>query len=237
MVRSLEKPEVAGMLCGEGTIVNDGQHGPRAVTLKCRAWTCEGCAPDRKKALTALAASGAPSTFITLTSNPATYSGPDARARALVIAWREVVRRIKRTYGYRDLAYFCVFEATKAGEPHLHILARVGYVPQYWLADQMVALMNAPIVDIRRVKSASQAAAYVAKYVGKAPHRFATCKRYWYTKGWDQSGWEKPPHDDEWDIRWQIRDMTMDQLEAFWQGWGMVTHRKDGMLYGQRTPP
>lgn len=226
-----------GMLCGEGTIVNDGQGGPRAVTLKCRAWTCDGCAPDRKKALTALAASGAPTTFITLTSNPRIGSSTDDRARALVVAWREVVRRIKLVYGYKTVAYLCVFEATKRGEPHLHILARVGFVPQKWLSAQMAELTDAPIVDIRQVNSPGQAAAYVAKYIGKSPHRFATCKRYWYTKGWDQSGYEPPMHDPRWDVTWQIRDMTMDQLEAFWQGWGMRTWREDGMLYGERGPP
>lgn len=225
------------MLCNEGSIVNQGLHGPRAVTLRCRAWTCDDCAPERKKQLTALAASGAPTTFITLTSNPATGTSPADRARGLVAAWRSVVAKIKRHYAYDSVAYICVFEATKKGEPHLHILARVGWVGQDWLSKQMAALIGAPIVDIRQVKSARHAALYVTKYIGKAPHRFETCKRYWYTKGWDQSGWEAPPQDPEWSAAWEVRAMSLDHLEAFWLVGGFTTQRKDGMLYASYPVP
>lgn len=148
----------------------------------CRSWGCEECQPTRKRQLVALAASGQPTSFITLTVNPA--HGPTARARArkLVDAWRVVVRRAKKKYGYRSIPYLAVFEATKAGEPHLHILARVKWIDQRWLSAQMRSLIGAPIVDIRRVKGKRMVARYVAKYVGKEPGKFGTCKRYWRTR-------------------------------------------------------
>lgn len=48
----------------------------------------------------------------------------------------------------------------------------------------MDARMNAPIVDIRRVKGAKEAAAYVSKYVGKEPTVFEGTKRYWRSQDW-----------------------------------------------------
>lgn len=219
------------MLCGEGAIVNTSRHAAQAVTLKCRAWTCEDCAPMRRKQLAALAASGLPTTFITLTSNPRIGTTPAARARALVIAWRAVVKRIKKHYGYKEVSYFAVFEATKRGEPHLHILARVGWIEQHWLSTQMDELTSSPIVDIRRVRSAGQAAAYVSKYVGKSPHRFDTCKRYWYTRGWDQSGWSYEPRYAPPGDRWEITRLSVSRVVEDWMRRGWQAFEREGVWY------
>lgn len=225
------------MLCGESIHVKQGQTTVRAVTLRCRAWTCDDCAPDRKKQLTALAASGRPGTFITLTSNPNAGISADARARGLVIAWRAVAKRVKARYGYADLAYFCVFETTKKGEPHLHVLARVGWIDQRWLSRQMAELANAPIVDIRKVRSASQAAAYVAKYIGKAPHRFGTCKRYWYTQGWNLSDWRPDKGSSEWSMRWITPYETLGSYAAKLHDMGWATIIEGHILRGVREAP
>lgn len=225
------------MLCSQSSIVNQGIDEARAVTLKCRAWTCELCQPDRQRQLVALARSGAPTTFITLTSNPRVGTTPASRARMLVDSWRKVVARAKRHYGYEKIVYLAVFEATKRGEPHLHILARSGWIDQRWLSAQMDALMQSPIVDIRRVRSVGMAAAYVSKYVGKEPHRFETCKRYWYSRGWDLSDYEAPPPDPRWSTSWECRDRPLATVEADWRIMGWHTHRDDGMLYGSARPP
>ena len=176
------------------SMVNRGWDGVRAVSLRCRSWGCPNCHDDRTKQLIALALSGAPTTFITLTVNPAWGASKADRARRLVDSWRTIVKLVKKRYGYSTLPYFCVFEATKAGEPHLHILARVKYIDQKWLSKQMKLLMNAPIVDIRRVKNKNKLAFYVSKYCGKEPHRFATCKRYWTTRDWEVrlAAWSTP---------------------------------------------
>lgn len=84
------------------------------------------------------------------------------------------------------LPYLAVVEATKRGEPHLHILSRLRWVDQKWLSRQASKLLGAPVVDVRRCTSRSSVALYVAKYIGKAPHRFATVKRYWSTRSWEQ---------------------------------------------------
>lgn len=125
------------------------------------------------------AKAGKPTTFITLTSNPASGATPAKRAQATIDAWRHIVRQLRRQKRFARLQYLVVIEKTKNGEPHLHILARMPYLSQKWLSDQMRVLTNAPIVDIRRVRSEKEAAAYVAKYAGKNPAVFEGTKRYW----------------------------------------------------------
>ena len=165
--------------CLSYTIVKSDGEVMTAHPLRCRSWLCPNCHPWRRSLLVKEATAGKPSTFITLTSNPAMGASPDARATALVEAWRHIVRQLRRKPQYKKLQYLVVIEKTKNGEPHLHILARVPYISQKWLSAQMQQLVNAPIVDIRRVTGKSAVANYVAKYVGKNPATFANCKRYW----------------------------------------------------------
>ncbi len=99
-----------------------------------------------------------------------------------MIAWRRCVKAAKTRYGYPSIPYFAVFEATQLGQPHLHVLCRLKWIDQRWLSDFMRAAIDAPIVDIRRCTSGRAAARYVSKYLGKAPNKFGTSKRYWCTK-------------------------------------------------------
>ncbi len=213
------------MYCGEHSLVNRGLDGIQAVSLRCRAWTCELCAESRRKQLVALARSGAPTTFITLTVNPAMLDGPHSRARSLADAWRKIIRLVRKKYGYKRIPYFCVFEATKKGEPHLHILARVGWISQKWLSAEMQNLINAPIVDIRRVRDQKKLAYYVSKYCGKEPHRFATCKRYWTTQDWEVEKYEKIQPPGRWHSEWELVRTPLDDLAAEWKREGYEVDR------------
>ena len=211
------------MFCREASLVKYDTHVTVATPLYCRSWGCPECQPTRRRKLVALAAAGRPTSFITLTVNPASSSSTRSRARALVEAWRIVVRAAKKKYGYRSIPYLCVFEATQAGEPHLHILARVRWIDQRWLSAQMRRLIDAPIVDIRRVKGKRMIASYVAKYVGKEPGKFGTCKRYWRTKDY-QIDFPRPRED--WPfpgVPWAVIEYSLDKLT------------RDAKLHGQET--
>lgn len=225
------------MLCSEASIVNRGRDGYQAVTLRCRSWGCELCAPDRKKQLVALAKSGNPDTFVTLTVNPAFGTSPEDRARRLADAWRRIVRMVKKKYGYTELPYFAVFEATKKGEPHLHILARVKWISQKWLSEKMAELMEAPVVDIRRVRDKSKLAYYISKYMGKDPHRFSSCKRYWQTRGWEVEKYEPAPPRGWWAEKWSIETETIQALEDRWAARGMEVERRRHHLLAYHTGP
>jgi len=174
----------APMLCGEATLVKiDGRTGS-AVTLFCKRWTCDECAPNLRRRVRALIMQGEPSTFITLTASDQAGHTPAQAARTLVIGWRRLCRRILVKRGMDRLPFFAVLEETKRGRPHLHILCRVGWLRQSWLSAQWQELAQSKIVDIRSVKSQRHAARYLAKYLAKGPTRFEGCKRYWRSLDW-----------------------------------------------------
>lgn len=143
------------------------------------------------------AAEGNPQRLITLTINPEQYLSPDHAARTLVKAWRNIVQRAHREGIAERIEYICIFEETKRGWPHLHILARCPYLPQRWLSARMREYANSPIVDVRAVKSRRAASCYVAKYVSKGPGGFDRCKRYWRSRGYcdPQNKPDKPVQD------------------------------------------
>lgn len=226
------------MLCSEATLVNYGIDAARAITLKCRAWNCDLCRPERQTQLIAQAKSGKPTTFITLTANPKEGGSTFGRARGLAEAWRQVVKRAKRHYGYAKIPYLCVFEATKKGEPHLHILCRVKWIDQRWLSKQMKELTNSPIVDIRAVKNQKKIARYISKYIGKNPHRFETCKRYWKTQDYELVHFEREPEEGYWSPNWEIRDVSFEWLRECWEALGWEVTQTRFMVSGRaRGPP
>lgn len=188
------------------------------MPLMCRTWSCDYCQPRRQAELIDLAKNGTPTRFITLTAAPSSGVSPADRARKLARAWRLVVARAKRQFKITQFDYLAVFEATKRGEPHLHILCRVAFIPQRWLSAQMREIMASPIVDIRLIRSPRQTAIYVAKYVGKEPHHFATCKRYWHTKNWVIAD-PRPAEAERFEGRgWVVVEKSLGQIYADWTG-------------------
>ena len=167
------------MFCSEFALVKHGAFEITVIPLRCRCWTCDECRPMRAGQLQAEARAGAPTVFITLTSRRREGWCPDRAARRLADAWRTVRREYMKTHGKDSLHFLAVFEATKLGWPHLHIVARCKWIDQRWLSKRMAALIGAPIVDVRRVKNLDQVVAEVCKYIGKDPHRFKGVKRYW----------------------------------------------------------
>lgn len=173
------------MLCTDLTFVKHIGNAVYAEPIRCRRWSCNYCNPMRKRQLIAKGASGKPDTFITLTSCPETAETPALAAKVLVVAWRKVRLEIMRRYGYEQVPFVAVFEATKRGWPHLHILLRTKWIDQAWLSARMAHHARAPIVYIERVTKAHDVVRYLFKYIGKAPHQFGSCKRYWSSMDYD----------------------------------------------------
>lgn len=162
-----------------GTIVKSKAGKLTVLRLRCKSWTCLDCSRIRRKKLIAEAMEGQPTRFITLTVNPNWYSSPEERAEKLVKAWRLVRRRFLALRPSNRLEFLAVFELTKKGEPHLHIVARGSFIPQKWLSAQMAKEMGAPIVDVRAVKGSREVAKYVSKYISKRNIKIGSLKRYW----------------------------------------------------------
>jgi len=174
-------------ICREWLLQRESPDYAEAKLLECRSWGCDYCQPKRRLALMGLAASGKPNRFLTLTVNPAYLTSPEDRLKALSRAWRVVVKRLRRRYVNQPIEYLAVVEETKAGEPHLHILLHSPFLPHSLLSAWMAELIKAPIVDIRTVTSQRRVVSYIAKYIAKKPAQFGTSKRYWQSKGYDQS--------------------------------------------------
>ncbi len=172
-------------LCGQWTLVKDSGPERRAKPLPCRSWHCPECAPRRRSQLMALAGSGLPNRFITLTVNPTIGDSKEARLKLLSYAWRTIVKRLRYSHPNEPIEYLALVEATKNGEPHLHILYRGPYVQQRLLSTAMEEIAASPIVDIRRIRNVREVVRYVAKYVTKAPAQFGTSKRYWHSTGYE----------------------------------------------------
>lgn len=171
-------------VCGTQFLYSKTATHSRLFKLRCKSWTCNECRPRRQKRLKWQARSGNPVTFITLTCNPACHESPGDAARAMTRAWRAARRAIEAKYKGKKGEYCTVVEATKLGWPHLHVLTTRQWIDQGWLSFLWKTLTGAHIVDIRRVSNERQAASYVSKYLGKAPHRFLHCKRYYFTRGY-----------------------------------------------------
>jgi len=167
------------MYCKEWCLVKRTNPELTIIPLRCKCWTCEECQPGRRLRLIAEGLQGFPNTFMTLTTWRRPGACPEAAARALVKAWRTVRQEYLKKHGKRSLPFLAVFEATTAGWPHLHIIARSKWIDQKWLSRRMDELIGAPIVDVRRIEKRARAVRYVTKYVGKEPHRFVGVKRYW----------------------------------------------------------
>lgn len=181
------------MLCSEAILVNQGAAEGHGALLRCKRWHCELCTPFNHRRVKRAAREGSPTTFLTLTVNPARYETPDAAARDLKQAWVNVRRAMERDHGIRHPPFIAIFEATKAGWPHLHILMRCRFIAQKWFSDTMRRLIGAPICDVRFIQDTGRVAAYVAKYISKAPEAFAHCKRWWRSHDYELEHDEPPP--------------------------------------------
>lgn len=211
------------MLCSQAKIVKYGQGMTSAKLLKCRSWQCEICRPDRAKQLVAMAIKGQAKIFITLTVRRGDPETVNERCKELIAAWRKVRSRACKKYGYKSIPFLAVVEAQKSGEPHLHIIARVPWIEQAWLSQQMHQLINSPICWIETVQSRRKLANYVAKYCGKDPHKFGTCKRYWTSADWlakDTSD-DEPVMDRS--IRWEQQPGLPEDLIHIWNRLGYKT--------------
>lgn len=174
------------MYCGQESLVKSVGSEVHGKVLRCRSWKCTECAPGRRKRLIAEGIGGNPTTFITLTLRADDPRPRDEQVKALSRAWRVIRQRICRRWKVKRIPFLAVVERTQAGTPHLHILTRVRYIDQRILSFWAGQLLEAPIVDIRRIDAHRGIARYVAKYVGKDPEQFGTCKRYWQSPDYDQ---------------------------------------------------
>jgi len=190
--------------CGAWSAVQEEDGTYTAVPLRCRSWACPRCAPLLRRRLVKALEGVEAHRFITLTCNPARHRAPADAYRTMSLALSHLVKRIRRLHPHARFEYFAVWEATKAGWPHLHMAARGASLPQRWLSGQWRELTGAAVVDIRRVQHADQLATYLAKELAKAPTAPAGMKRFRCSRAFLQgqrlTSWLRPPTGSKWQV-------------------------------------
>lgn len=203
-------------MCQSSTALGTGPGYCLGCGIKCRSWLCTDCGPWRAKQLIAQASSGNPTKFITLTSVHRPGGSPIAAAKALSRALTVMVKRWRRLDPRNQVEYFAVFEATKTGWPHIHVLWRGRWISQKWLSKTMVELNGAKIVSVEKIDDARKAARYVAKYCGKEPHKFGTLKRYRATPGYNLTPLDEDEKAARKGQRWEKVDQPLQELILLW---------------------
>ena len=216
------------MRCGESTLVKNERDRITFYPLPCKCWTCDECAPARKARLVAEALAGAPNLFVTLTSRVRDDWSPAQAARRLAWAWRVIRREYIAKHGEHSLPFLAVFEETKRGWPHLHLVARCKWLDQAWLSKRMAILTDSPVVDVRRITGSRKIAKYVTKYIGKNPHRWTGTKRYWRSLDY-----LKPDPNE--DSAPAIPYLYWETLDGDWRTNAQALHKLAGTLIWHRS--
>lgn len=225
------------MYCSSWSLVKREATRVEAVVLRCRRWTCDDCAPLRKRELIRLALRGRPTKLLTLTSKLDPAAMPDHAAQDLVRAFRKLIAHARKKHPGEDIQYLAIFESTGRGWPHLHVLLRAPYLPQRWLSAFMARELASPVVDIRQVKSRKGVSKYVAKYVAKGLGHFCGCKRYWSSGRWrkpDPSANGKPK---EYTGEWSAWPVPLKDIVTFYTPWAERTWWEGGKFIAEGLPP
>lgn len=150
-----------------------------------------------------------PNLFITLTTS--TRTAPDSHTAYFKAndAISKLIKRWRRKFPHDKVDYFLVWERTKAGWPHAHVLLKAPRVSKHWLSAQWKELTGSYIVDLQQVHSHIHAARYLAKYLAKDPQVPAGQRKYrrsagFFTKADDMpterlkvvGGWRREPFND-----------------------------------------
>ena len=219
--------------CGERCLATSDGPDKVAVTIRCCSWSCADCQEQRKRQLICKAMDGEPNRLITLTSRRTPNVTPELAARALVRAWRLVRRNIKHQRPGEEVHFLAIFEQTKLGWPHLHVLVRSRFIDQAWLSAEMARLTDSPIVDVRAIRNKRGAAKYVSKYIAKAPGKFGTLKRYWTSQRYAVVPYVKKKATWPWDA--QPFNLTK-WIEA-WRTFGWTVTLETATKARARPPP
>lgn len=166
-------------LCTDAAFVNANRHEGEVSLLRCKKWDCEVCRPFNRMKVMNAARRGKPNVFMTLTSRKGSFSTPDEAARDMKRGLVLLRRRIKRKWGIEKVPFLVVFERTKQGWPHMHLLMRASYMHWRVLRAMWEDITGSHQVDVRFIKKHTQVLFYVTKYIGKDLAAFEGCKRWW----------------------------------------------------------
>ena len=154
--------------CMKSSIVGQNKERTHVITIPmpCKSWDCKVCGPRKRAIWIQRLTAGKPEREITLTCPVGKFASSDCAAILMKKAWAKLVGKIRRVWG--PFEYALVFELTKNGTPHMHILCRGSYIAQKWISRWWDKLGIGPVVYIQSVKGEKLHAAHACKYLAKA---------------------------------------------------------------------
>lgn len=166
------------------------------VPTACKTWGCLSCRDRVKNRIARMIEYGClilgSCWLITLTfrkseSNPRT-------ADSVNTAFRGLLSKLKKRPLFREMAWWKVIEATKKGQPHLHLV--VGGISSSQTKRQIKNVISTAwyemtgdsyIVDVTPVLGAKGAAAYLTKYLVKAMMSWDVLYQLGFRRRWSAS--------------------------------------------------
>ncbi len=209
--------------CGAWSLTSEDPDGVRhVIPLRCRSWGCPTCARlNRRRILRRLEGADATS-FLTLTCNPMRWPNPDAAFHGMSHALDTLVKRLRRLPGVTHFEYFLVWERTRRGWPHCHLLLRASLIPVALISNAWDELTSAPIVDIRRVHDPREVVAYIAKYLAKDPAAPPRCKRFRCSRAFFGPIIHSSEHQPASRSHWTLVRATPKEVALSWQHEGLT---------------
>lgn len=180
-------------LCGEATLVNTNGHIGEISALRCKRWSCETCQPFNRQKVMQAAKEGNPNIFLTLTCDSKRYDTPEEAARDMKRGLVLLRRQIARRFNVKNVPFIVVFERTKKGWPHMHLLMRGSYMHWKKLRGMWQSIVGAAQIDIRFIKRKEHVLHYVTKYIGKDLAAFKGCKRWWRSHNYSEADADDEP--------------------------------------------
>lgn len=223
--------------CGIDAIEAENNLGGAAFARKCNCWPCPICGPRKRWLLIRQIAAGHPNRFATITCREGQFETVEIAAAKLSWFWKIVVQRWRRLKRGNKCEFAVVREAQENGWPHLHIAWRGSWLDWEWLRDQATELLNSPSVDVRYIYDPKRASQYIAKYIGKAPHRFGTLKRYWFSKNYRIEKPERRPSVFRNILKFRDNKRTMHEVRRYLENNFIEYQEHPGGALTWDTPP
>lgn len=133
--------------------------------------------------------------------------------------------------------YFLVWELTKAGWPHAHILLVADRVAKRWLSQTWRELTGSYIVDLQPISSPEHAAHYLTKYLTKDPQVPAGYRRWHRSKAFFQTHLEPPIFKSPTIGKWQLQPSSTRTQALLWFNDGYAIFQKPDGMYEARAAP